>query len=158
MPARVYASQLNPGLGPGLTMARSLGDLDADPCGVIATPEVSFRTLEPGRDRFVVLASDGLWEFLSSAAVVETVGGFLERGESAINAARFLIAMAALAWRTEEGDYRDDITAIVVYLDDVARTVESLREGEAEGVPPSRRESEAAQSKRGSGAYAVSEA
>ena len=44
--------------------------------------------------------------------VVEVVGGFLDRGEPAISAARFLIAMAALAWKTEEEDYRDDITAV----------------------------------------------
>ncbi len=131
MPARVYASQADPLRGPGLTMSRSLGDMDADDCGVIAKPEVSFRPLDPhGRDRFVVLASDGLWEFLSSAAVVETVGGFLERGEPAIQAARFLIAMAALAWKTEEGDYRDDITAVVVYLDDVSHKIDSLRDSD----------------------------
>ena len=45
--------------------------------------------------------------------------GFLERGEPAIVAARFLIAKAALAWRCEEGDYRDDITAIVLYIKDL---------------------------------------
>ena len=32
---------------------------------------------------------------------------------------RFLIAKAALAWRTEEDDYRDDITAIVLYLQEL---------------------------------------
>jgi len=120
MPSRVYADQSNRRLGPGLTMSRSLGDLDADPIGVIATPEVRQRTLERGRDRFIVLASDGVWEFLSSEAVVEIVGGFLTRGEPAISAARFLIAKAALCWSQEEGDYRDDITAIVIYLDTIA--------------------------------------
>jgi len=124
-PARVYARQDNQRAGPGLAMARSLGDLDADAIGVIPSPEVSFRSLVSGRDRFVVLASDGLWEFLSSQTVVEVVGGFLERGEPAISAARFLIAMAALAWKTEEEDYRDDITAVVVYLDDACRQIES---------------------------------
>ena len=60
--------------------------------------QVRQRTLERGRDRFIVLASDGVWEFLSSEAVVEIVGGFLTRGEPAISAARFLIAKAALCW------------------------------------------------------------
>jgi len=123
-PARVYTRQDNQRAGPGLAMARSLGDLDADAIGVIPTPEVSFRSLVNGRDRFVILASDGLWELLSSQTVVEVVGGFLDRGEPAISAARFLIAMAALAWKTEEEDYRDDITAVVVYLDDACRQIE----------------------------------
>ena len=51
--------------------------------------------------------------------VVEIVNGFMCRGEPAIKATRFLIAKAALAWRTEEGDYRDDITVIVIYLHDL---------------------------------------
>lgn len=40
-------------------------------------------------------------------------------GACAHQAARFLIAKAALAWRIEEGDYRDDITVIVLYLKDL---------------------------------------
>jgi len=60
-----------------------------------------------------------VWEFISSAHAVEVVGGFHARGEPAFAATRFLIAKAALAWKPEEGDYyRDDITAIVIYLDD----------------------------------------
>lgn len=124
-PSRVYVGEGKRHLGPGLTMSRSLGDLDADGIGVIPTPEVSFRTLVGGRDRFVVLASDGLWEFLPSATVVDVVGDFLQRGEPAIHAARFLIAMAAHAWQTEEGGYRDDITAVVVYLDEVSQQIEA---------------------------------
>ena len=116
-PARVYKDKKNRKLGPGLTMSRSLGDLDADEIGVIATPEVAFYSLAKGRDRFIVLASDGVWEFLSSADVVNIVGGFLSRGEPAINAARFLIAKAAVAWASDGDDYRDDITAIVIFID-----------------------------------------
>ena len=118
-PARVFADYSNPRAGPGLTMSRSLGDIDADACGVIPTPEVAFRTIEPGKDAFLVLASDGLWEFISNDDVVNIVSTFLEQGKEAIDAARFLIAKAAMAWRVEEGDYRDDITCIVLYLHDL---------------------------------------
>ena len=119
LPARVYADRSNLRGGPGLTMSRSLGDLDADACGVVPTPDVIVRRLDCRTDKFIVLASDGIWEFLSSMMVVQIVGGFLARGEPAEQAARFLIAKAALAWKVEEGDYRDDITAIVIYLDNL---------------------------------------
>ena len=122
-PARVYADRSNPKRGPGLTMSRSLGDIDADACGVIPTPEVRFHRLRPGRDRFIVLASDGVWEFLSSENVCEIVNGFWERGEDAIQATRFVIAKAAMAWRVEEGDYRDDITCIILYLHDLPKNL-----------------------------------
>lgn len=118
-PSRVFADAKKFSKGPGLSMARSLCDMDADAVGVIPTPEVSFRSVQPVDDQFIVLASDGVWEFLSSDEVVEMVGGFYARGEPAVNATRYLIAVAARRWlQEEEGYYRDDITAIVLYLNE----------------------------------------
>lgn len=114
-PCRVYFSADEPARGPGLAMSRVLGDLDAGAAGIIPTPTVSTRTITPS-DRFIVLASDGLWEFLPNEDVVMVVATLMKMGKSATDAARFLIAKAALAWRNEEGDYRDDVTVIVLYL------------------------------------------
>ena len=50
---------------PGLAMSRSMGDEVAHSVGVSACPEVLEFTLGPN-DRFVVIGSDGLWEFLSN--------------------------------------------------------------------------------------------
>lgn len=47
---------------PGLAMSRSLGDTIGKKAGVISTPDIYHYTLTP-RDAFLVLASDGLWEF-----------------------------------------------------------------------------------------------
>ena len=71
-------------------MSRSLGDFDGTEAGVIATPTVSHRALSAD-DAFVVLASDGIWEMLTSEVVVDTVGLFLAQGQPATAAARFLI-------------------------------------------------------------------
>eukprot|EP00955_Chlamydomonas_euryale_P090814 364573-Chlamydomonas_euryale.AAC.2 len=49
---------------PGLAMSRALGDLSATPAGVIATPDLS--KVSCASRCFVVLASDGVWEFLSN--------------------------------------------------------------------------------------------
>ena len=57
--------------------------------------------------------------FLTTERVVDVVGGFLKRGEPANAAARYLIALAALEWKRQEGSYRDDITATVVFLGDL---------------------------------------
>ncbi len=48
---------------PGLAMSRSLGDKVAQSVGVSPEPEVLEFTLTM-KDRFVVVASDGVWEFL----------------------------------------------------------------------------------------------
>lgn len=121
-PARLYRRDASRpsgrGSGPGLAMSRSLGDFDGTDAGVIATPTVSHRAVVED-DAFVVMASDGIWEMLTSEFVVSAVGGFLAQGQPATAAARFLIAKAAVEWKLEEGTYRDDITAVVVYLKDL---------------------------------------
>jgi len=53
---------------PGLAMSRSLGDLVAASVGVSPEPEVLEFNLEPD-DKFIVIASDGVWEFLNNNAV-----------------------------------------------------------------------------------------
>ena len=97
----------------GLAMARSIGDHAVSAVGVIAEPVVT--THEIGDDdEFMILASDGVWEFIDSAEAVRIVGNNLHRG--ATKACQALIEAAAVRWHQEEGAYRDDITAIVVRL------------------------------------------
>jgi serine/threonine protein phosphatase PrpC len=97
----------------GLAMARSIGDHAVKPIGVIAEPVVSFHEIKSD-DEFVILASDGVWEFVSSAEAVQVVAENLHKG--ATKACRALIETAAAKWHDEEGDYRDDITALVIRL------------------------------------------
>ena len=54
---------------PGLAMSRSLGDTCGKRAGVSSAPEVFTGTLQPGSDCFLVIASDGLWEFMSNQEV-----------------------------------------------------------------------------------------
>ena len=75
-------------------------------------------------DLFLILASDGVWEFIENDEAVQIVEHFHSKGLPALDACRYLIAKAALCWRKFEGDYRDDITAIVVYLQDVVPALE----------------------------------
>ncbi len=51
-------------------MARSLGDLAVKPIGVIANPEVVERDIDFEKDQFVIMASDVVWEFLSSEEAI----------------------------------------------------------------------------------------
>ena len=94
-------------------MARSIGDHAVKSIGVIAEPVVSFHDVRENDD-FLVLATDGVWEFISSAEAVEIVAKHLHKG--ATKACQILIETAAEKWHDEEGDYRDDITAFVIRL------------------------------------------
>lgn len=98
----------------GLAMARSIGDHAVKGVGVIAEPEVLTHEVNPEEDRFLLLASDGVWEFISSQEAVQVVHDNLHRGVA--QACQALIENAAARWRDVEGDYRDDITALVIRL------------------------------------------
>jgi serine/threonine protein phosphatase PrpC len=50
---------------PGLAMSRSLGDGQAHSIGVSCEPEIHKYELSVD-DKFIVLASDGVWEFLEN--------------------------------------------------------------------------------------------
>ncbi|XP_014621218.1 probable protein phosphatase 2C 35 isoform X3 [Glycine max] len=58
------------GMVPGAAFTRSVGDKLAETIGVIAVPEVSTVQLTPNH-LFFVVASDGVFEFLSSQTVVD---------------------------------------------------------------------------------------
>lgn len=53
----------------GLAVSRSIGDFIVKGIGVSAEPEVNQYSLHLS-DRFVIMASDGVWEFLSSQVLL----------------------------------------------------------------------------------------
>ena len=98
---------------PGLAMSRSFGDLAAESVGVISTPEIQEFTF--GNDlAFIIVASDGVWEFISSEEAVELVSQFHANGKSCQEACNELVSESLRRWNEEE-DVVDDITAVVVY-------------------------------------------
>jgi len=62
---------------PGLAMSRSFGDKVAHSVGVSAEAEVQSFLLGV-HDKFVVIASDGVWEFLSNEDVANIIWPFYE--------------------------------------------------------------------------------
>lgn len=74
--------------------------------GVIPEPDVFRHDLQP-EDKFLILASDGVWEFIENQEAVEIVQSNLHLGAYA--ACQVLIQTAVKRWSDEEGDYRDDV-------------------------------------------------
>jgi len=107
----------------GLAMARSIGDHAVKGVGVIAEPVVSVHAIDEELDEFVIIATDGVWEFISSEDAVDIVGRCLygTNGEKqdASEACEALIKAATAKWHEFEGNYRDDITAMVIRLKDL---------------------------------------
>ena len=94
-------------------MGRSLGDLVVSEVGVISTPEVTaYESTDD--DKMLLIASDGLWEFLSSQAVADLAAALPTLAPSLV--CKALVRRAAELWRAEEGDYRDDTTVVALSL------------------------------------------
>lgn len=68
-PMRVWLMEQD---APGLAMSRSIGDFIAHSVGVATEPEVKRFELQP-EDKFMIIASDGVWEFLTNETIAKIV-------------------------------------------------------------------------------------
>jgi serine/threonine protein phosphatase PrpC len=142
-PPRVWRRA--PRLG-GLAVSRAFGDTHLGAVGVISEPEVRTFSLAAAaaaadggdglsggvgrrsgaegppkvvRSSFVVLASDGVWDHVTSAEAVRVAAEAGAEGGRWREAAEAVVAKAAEGWRRENnGGYRDDITCVVVPIQD----------------------------------------
>ena len=109
-PMRVWAPH---GETYGIAMSRSVGDKFAKSFGVTSQCDIFSRRLDQN-DKFIVIASDGVWDMLSSQEVVNIVSkGFLAK-KSEI-ACKELVQEATKRWNSN-GDDVDDISVIVMFF------------------------------------------
>jgi len=109
-PPRVWLGHMDV---PGLAMSRSLGDAVAHTAGVISDPEFTERELDPAVDKFIIVASDGLWEFVDNPTTVEMAS----TSSSSTNCVNKLIKEANARWMKEE-QVIDDTSVIAATLFD----------------------------------------
>ena len=101
---------------PGLAMTRSIGDKIAHSVGVSDEPE--FKNFDyDGTEKFIIIASDGIWEYLHGDDCIKVVRPFYEEGKDSEEAALALVKEAFRKWRRKEVAI-DDITSIVVFFED----------------------------------------
>lgn len=109
-PIRVWLKDVD---SPGLAMTRSFGDRCGIPAGIVHTPEIYSMKMNH-YDKFIVIGSDGIFDFLSNAQVINLVCPFYETLD-AFMAAKTLVEYARQRWKEEE-KIIDDITCTVVFL------------------------------------------
>lgn len=107
------------GTYPGTAFTRSIGDSVAESIGVFAEPEITEIEIT-NQMPFLILASDGIWEFVSSQEAVDIVAGCTDPAD----AAQALISTAYKAWLQKE-TRTDDISVVVSFF--------SFAEDEGEG-------------------------
>lgn len=95
---------------PGVNFSRSMGDEVIHAFGVSSEVDCIV-TPRTARDSFVVVASDGIFEFLENLEVLQIVA----RSRTVHEAATSLVAVAKERWIAEESS-SDDITVAVIKL------------------------------------------
>ncbi|CAN6251208.1 unnamed protein product [Urochloa humidicola] len=98
------------GMYPGTAFTRSIGDSVAESIGVIADPEIFVLDLN-SKNPFFVLASDGVFEFLSSQKVVDMISKYKDPRDACAE----IVAESYHLWLQYE-TRTDDITIIVVHI------------------------------------------
>ena len=101
---------------PGLAMTRSFGDRFASMAGTISEPEIKEHILKP-EDKFLILASDGLFQYITSEEVGNFVKGYYEKNDI-VGCCEFLYKESYRKWILEDEDTVDDITIILVFFED----------------------------------------
>ena len=101
--------------GPGLAMSRSIGDGQAKNLGVLAEPDIFEYTLNEG-DKFIVCASDGIWEYLGNDDVMNIIKDIYENEGKAEDACDLLVKKASEEWKKENNKTMDDISCAILFL------------------------------------------
>ena len=100
---------------PGLTVSRSFGDLIAKSIGVIAEPEINDWDLSVDDCKCVVIASDGVWEFVSNEKVRDIVISNENKDNKEKICAEEIMEYAKKVW-IMNNEAVDDITVTVIYF------------------------------------------
>ena len=101
---------------PGLAMTRSFGDYYASTAGTISIPEIREYIFQK-EDKFLVLASDGLFEFIENDKVINIISEYYEKNDI-VGCCEFLYKESYRKWIYEQEDTVDDITIILVFFEE----------------------------------------
>jgi serine/threonine protein phosphatase PrpC len=98
---------------PGLSLSRSIGDLESEKIGIISEPDIIYKKLD-STNKYIVMGSDGLFDVIKPYDIRRIVNPFFIRNdpEGACNA---LMKTASKNW-DKSGYERDDITIIVAFM------------------------------------------
>lgn len=95
---------------PGCAFTRSLGDKMGEACGIIPDPEMVTIDISK-KDEYLVIASDGVFEFLSNQNVIDICSS----ASNPLEACKVIVQSSYKQWLQYE-NRTDDITAIVIFL------------------------------------------
>ncbi|CAA9990695.1 protein phosphatase 2c-like protein, putative [Plasmodium knowlesi strain H] len=96
---------------PGLAMSRAIGDITSSFIGVTCEPTIKIFD-KSEEDKFIIVATDGIWEFISSEECVQMVSR--KRKKKVHVAMEEIIKESWRRW--ERIDTVDDMTLVILYF------------------------------------------
>ena len=99
---------------PGLAMTRSFGDRVAATVGVMSEPEIKEFDFDEN-DKYMIIASDGIWEFISSQECIDIIQKYYENNDLK-GCCEYLYQESSKTWLKEE-EVIDDTTLILVFFE-----------------------------------------
>ncbi len=99
---------------PGLAMTRSFGDRVAATVGVMSEPEIKEFDFDEN-DKYMIIASDGIWEFISSQECIDIIQKYYESNDMK-GCCDYLYQESSKRWLKEE-EVIDDTTLILVFFE-----------------------------------------
>ena len=101
---------------PGLAMTRSIGDKIAHSIGVSDEPEIKSFEYD-GTEKFAIVASDGIWEYMSGEDCLKVIKPFYEDNKDVEEASYSLVKEAFRKWKRKESVI-DDISVILIFFEE----------------------------------------
>ncbi len=100
---------------PGLSVSRAFGDLIGKSVGVIAEPEINDWNIENEEGKCIVIASDGVWEFVSNDKVRDIVVNCENLEDKEKICTQEIADYAKKVW-VMNNEIVDDITVTVIFF------------------------------------------
>ena len=100
---------------PGLAMSRSIGDGYAHKVGVIDLPEILVFPIDEVKPKAIILASDGVFEFVKNEDIKNIIGKYFYNMDSK-ECAKEIVQHSRNIWENS-GYAIDDITCVVGFFD-----------------------------------------
>jgi serine/threonine protein phosphatase PrpC len=101
---------------PAIPVTRSIGDAIAESIGVKSEPEILQKTLT-GMDKFLIIATHGVWEFITPQVAVDIVGQYSDPLEGA----QALMKEAYRLWLSFD-EVTADLSAVVVQFNKIKKS------------------------------------
>ena len=98
---------------PGLAISRTIGDADAKKIGVIPNPQFIEYTIN-SKTRYVIVCSDGIWEFLSNEEVMRIANNYYIKNDPS-GLCHELTDKSTALWLKEDVCV-DDITVVAAFF------------------------------------------